>query len=173
MRAALLCADLTASGETLRECGGSSGLDMPELMSLSMMEGYPMPWHVYRIEDEDGQGPWTSVNGLSLVDAYEEGWSVDPSDMPTPHTRRDDVDAHLSQKDVKGRGVFGFPSKQMLRRWFCWEAREYLEKQGFTVGIYEISDDVPLTVAARNNDQAVFRKSHATLIARVGLFELT
>jgi hypothetical protein len=101
---------------------------------------------VYRVERENGTGPYRSVTCYS--DFHRE---FDSGRHPLPST--DGID------DPYGE-LFGFPSKRLFRRWFNEQERERLAEHDFKLSVYS----VPKEHVRRGSKQCVFKPENAKLM---------
>lgn len=118
---------------------------------------------VYRIENTEGHGPWTSggIGAAWVKLAPRYGYRWNPSDMPGiwDTSERSHKD-HLTQ-DPKAR--FAFPSVGAMRRWFKPAMLRELAKSGHTLAVYEVSK------AVVTDAQVTYRPHRAKLVERRAL----
>lgn len=134
---------------------------------------------VYRVENGDGEGPYTASNGQSLyhLNAGSAGaWQSECFDLKNRHPAPyDDSKLVRSGFDVFKRNFecsydvedlsFGFESPEQYRSWFFSdELLHKLDAMGFRLHVY----DVPENQVAFGNSQCAFRKDRATDLEPLG-----
>jgi hypothetical protein len=89
---------------------------------------------VFRVENEEGKGPYTSTREPCLLDAHS-----DDGKHPLPY--EDGVFAYeIDQysKDAR-KHSYGFPSVESVSNWFNDEELVWLSQEGFSINTYEVS----------------------------------
>lgn len=97
---------------------------------------------VYRVENEEGLGLYTSWLSRYLPGYGESGDTVHPppyADTPEPYNMawRDRVD-----RAFRANWLHGFASPEQMKAWLCSpECREDIQAAGGIVRVYEVPDD--------------------------------
>lgn len=127
---------------------------------------------VYRIENAEGKGPWSSSPHVQAIvrDVYgfsESASRLCPGNMPSPYARGEDAvkDHHteLTNRGHKAHALFAFPNMRMLRRWFRPKLLRAMGEYGFVINVYEVRD------FSASYHQVVFDRRSATLIGTKAL----
>jgi hypothetical protein len=101
-----------------------------------------MEMQVYRVEDEDGGGPY---NGDRAPKAFTPGWTAivngnplgDRVSQPDPYS---DIPKWATPFVGHARYRFGFKTVEQMHSWFHDEAKEELVSRGFKLAKYEVPD---------------------------------
>ena len=116
---------------------------------------------VLRIEDSEGNGPWTSRikdNNLALRRALDNK-SCSPR-FPTPYSKGEPWEGETPSPRPPHKEVFGFLFEEDLERWFG-DCLPHMKGTGFKITRYE----VPRTkVKVGNSGQVAFPKRKAVLV---------
>lgn len=122
---------------------------------------------VYRVEDEEGGGPY---NGLRAPAPFTDGWTKiingqinkegnDLVHQPSPYR---DIPQWAEPFPGHGRYRFGFQTVEQLHNWFHDVAQQELDRRGFKLAKYE----VPEKWVHVGGHQVAFDPRKASLIQR-------
>lgn len=112
---------------------------------------------VYRVERLEGYGPY-HYGAYELIH-QRSGFDTWSSQSPHPGPEYDGLDHN------RFNHVFGFKSREQLKKWFEPHARQYLAKKKYKVGIYS----VPSKHVQRGGKQITFNKQCAKLVKHIGI----
>lgn len=112
---------------------------------------------VYRVEDDEGGGPYSGKHHRKVEIAYPKDAQVY---WPVP------CEDGLS--DVPRDYVYGFASMKQVRAWFGSKGRRALAKLGFGLTVF----DVDAKSVRRGYHQVAFHKDEAQPIKRLDLATL-
>ena len=121
---------------------------------------------VYRIENADGNGPFTSAAYPGIIDlcermeVYPRPWG-----MPSP---LDDEHKHHGEMIKLYDGIFAFSSMEMLDQYFCKPVRQYMQCD-FEIHIIDVDETFH---HAHDEIQCSFIKKHSTTIDILDIFTM-
>jgi hypothetical protein len=88
----------------------------------------------YRVEDEEGRGPYTYIDGREpkIFDYTVEYYTTEDYLNRVPTPKADGFpDANFQDVDFVRPSEFGFNTKEQVQRWFTSGEFQFLEDNGF------------------------------------------
>ena len=119
---------------------------------------------VYRIEDGEGRGPFTTGKSIAYTVGHKCHDGHSAGDPPNPSN--DYHGGDLAERFCAGVHYCGFKSKAQLRRWFRSQAgRRALKKEGFHVSVF----DIPKKEVLKGHWQIAFRRPAFDVVGKLDL----
>lgn len=121
--------------------------------------------HVYRFENQHGQGPWSGGGRCAYIGVGQPGRKrIDPSRMNSPCGEPSNTPCHQQAFNIGMAGYHcAFATKAQLRRFFGnAKGRKAMEERG---GQRLYVFDVPDQDVLRGAHQVIFRKDRAVKVA--------
>lgn len=118
---------------------------------------------VYRVENEEGYGPYAEGVMLECEELYDNaGILLYPKGYKHPYPSGEIMKLLFSGEEY----LFGFSSLTDLLNWFDFDkVNQLLEKRGFAISVYETD------FVFEDPEQTIFRRDISNLISRFSLTE--